>query len=161
MLKYSTKHERCTSGERGAVWGPMGSLDATQRERNLLSLPLIKARFLSHPAPSLVSMYTKLSCCSLLCSTAILLGLGLARGISPSQGRYLHTGQHTNIHASSGIRNHDLSVGAGEDSSCLRPRGHCGPAILTSGPVMTKGIFFTCGNTRTHIFEISPFYQSK
>jgi hypothetical protein len=32
---------------------------------------------------------------------------------------------HTNIHASSGIRTHDLSVGAGEDSSCLRPRGHC------------------------------------
>jgi hypothetical protein len=24
-----------------------------------------------------------------------------------------------------GIRTHDLSVGAGEDSSCLRPRGHC------------------------------------
>jgi hypothetical protein len=32
---------------------------------------------------------------------------------------------HTNIHASSGIRTLDLSVGAGEGSSCLRPRGHC------------------------------------
>jgi hypothetical protein len=39
------------------------------------------------------------------------------RGISPSQGRYLHTGQHkhrkntnTNIHASSGIRTHDPSA---------------------------------------------------
>jgi hypothetical protein len=32
---------------------------------------------------------------------------------------------HTDIHASSGIRNHDPSVLAGEDSSCLRPRGHC------------------------------------
>jgi hypothetical protein len=31
----------------------------------------------------------------------------------------------TNIHASSGIRTHDLSVGAGEDSSWLRYRGHC------------------------------------
>jgi hypothetical protein len=48
--------------------------------------------------------------------------------ISPSQGRYLHKGQHkhrinahTNIHALSGIRTHDPSV----DSSCLRPRGHC------------------------------------
>jgi hypothetical protein len=29
---------------------------------------------------------------------------------------------HKNIHASSGIRTHDLSAGAGEDSSCLRPR---------------------------------------
>jgi hypothetical protein len=54
-------------------------------------------------------------------------------GISPSQGRYLHTEQHkhrinahyTYIHASSGIRTHDPSVRAGEGSSCLRPRGHC------------------------------------
>jgi hypothetical protein len=53
-------------------------------------------------------------------------------GISSSQGRYLHTGQHkqrkntqTDIHASSGIRNHDPSVRAGEDNSYLRPRGHC------------------------------------
>jgi hypothetical protein len=42
----------------------------------------------------------------------------LGKGISPSQ-------EHTHIHASSGIRTHDLSVGADEDSSCLRPRGHC------------------------------------
>jgi hypothetical protein len=33
--------------------------------------------------------------------------------------------KQTNIHASSGIRTHDLSAGAGEDSSCLRSRGHC------------------------------------
>jgi hypothetical protein len=30
-----------------------------------------------------------------------------------------------NIHAPYGIQTHDLSVGAGEDSSCLGPRGHC------------------------------------
>jgi hypothetical protein len=58
-----------------------------------------------------------------------LLGL-LGRGISPTQGLYLHrTTQHrktrTNIHASSGIRTHDPSVRAVEDSTCLRPRGHC------------------------------------
>jgi hypothetical protein len=29
------------------------------------------------------------------------------------------------IHALRGIRTHDPSVWAGEDSSCLRPRGHC------------------------------------
>jgi hypothetical protein len=41
----------------------------------------------------------------------------LGRVISPSQGRYLHTGQHehkinahTNMHALSGIRTHDPSV---------------------------------------------------
>jgi hypothetical protein len=33
---------------------------------------------------------------------------------------------HTDIHALSGIRAHDPSVGASEDSSCLRHRGHCG-----------------------------------
>jgi hypothetical protein len=55
----------------------------------------------------------------------------LGRGISPSQGRYLHTGQHKPeythryIHFSSGIRTHYPSVRAREDSSCLRPRGHC------------------------------------
>jgi hypothetical protein len=32
---------------------------------------------------------------------------------------------HTDIHASTGIRTHDPSVRAGEDCSCLRPRGHC------------------------------------
>jgi hypothetical protein len=47
------------------------------------------------------------------------LGL-LGRVVSLSQGRYL-----TDIHASSGIRTRDPSVQAGEDSSCLRPRGHC------------------------------------
>jgi hypothetical protein len=52
--------------------------------------------------------------------------------IIPSQSSYLHTGQHkyrinayTDIHALSGIRTHDPSVRASEDSSCLRPRGHC------------------------------------
>jgi hypothetical protein len=56
----------------------------------------------------------------------------LAQDISPSQGRYLHTGQHkhrinahnTDIHALSGIRTHDPSVPATEDISCLRPRGY-------------------------------------
>jgi hypothetical protein len=31
----------------------------------------------------------------------------------------------TDIHALSEIRIHDPSVRAGEDGSCLRPRGHC------------------------------------
>jgi hypothetical protein len=29
------------------------------------------------------------------------------------------------IHSLSGIRNHDCSIGASEDSPCVRPRGHC------------------------------------
>jgi hypothetical protein len=56
----------------------------------------------------------------------------LGRVISPSQGSYLHTGQHihrinaqTDIHALSGIRTHDPSVRSSEDSSCLRQNGHC------------------------------------
>jgi hypothetical protein len=55
----------------------------------------------------------------------------LWRVISPSQGRYLHIGQHkhrintyTDIHVLSGIRIHDPRVWASEDSLCLRPRGH-------------------------------------
>jgi hypothetical protein len=31
----------------------------------------------------------------------------------------------TNIHALNGIRTHDSSVRESEDSSCLRPNGHC------------------------------------
>jgi hypothetical protein len=58
----------------------------------------------------------------------------LGRVISPSQGPYLNTGQHKtqnkhiytpNIHAFCGIRNHDPSVRASENISCLRPRGYC------------------------------------
>jgi hypothetical protein len=56
----------------------------------------------------------------------------LDEGISPSQSRYLHTEQHKHrinahiyIHALSGFRTDDSNVRASEDSSCLRPRGHC------------------------------------
>jgi hypothetical protein len=56
----------------------------------------------------------------------------LGRVISPSQGLYLNKGQHkhritltTDIYTLRGIRTHDSSVQAREDSSCLRPRGHC------------------------------------
>jgi hypothetical protein len=58
----------------------------------------------------------------------------LGRVISSSQGRCLNTGQHKhrinahttpNTHALNGIRTHDPRVRASEDSSCLRPRGHC------------------------------------
>jgi hypothetical protein len=55
----------------------------------------------------------------------------LGRGISPSQGRYLHTGQHkhrinanTDIHALNGIRTQDQSARASEDISFLKPLGH-------------------------------------
>jgi hypothetical protein len=58
--------------------------------------------------------------------------------ISPSQGRYLHAGQHkhrinvhTDIGALNGIRTHDPSVRASKDSSCLRPRGHCDRLTFT------------------------------
>jgi hypothetical protein len=55
----------------------------------------------------------------------------LGRVISPSQSRYLHTGQHkhgidahTGIHPFSGIRTRDPSVRASKGSSCFRSRGH-------------------------------------
>jgi hypothetical protein len=42
---------------------------------------------------------------------------------------------HTNIHASSGIRNHDPSVQAGEDDKYLRPRARCDRLRLCLEPV--------------------------
>jgi uncharacterized BrkB/YihY/UPF0761 family membrane protein len=53
----------------------------------------------------------------------------LGWGIGLTQDLYLHrTTQHrktrTYIHASSGIRNHNPSFRAAEDSTCLRPFGH-------------------------------------
>jgi hypothetical protein len=69
----------------------------------------------------------------------------LGRVISPSQGRYLHTGQHryrtnthTNTHVSSGIRTHDPSVRAREDSSCLRPRGLCDRHSKSKGEIISR-----------------------
>jgi hypothetical protein len=65
-----------------------------------------------------------------LCWYTQSVGL-LGREISLSQGLYVYSEQHKhrinahNIHASNGIRTYDPSVWAGEDSSCLRPRGHC------------------------------------
>jgi hypothetical protein len=62
----------------------------------------------------------------------------LGRVISPSQNLYLNTGQHKqdkrihtpNINALSGVRTHDNSVRASEDSSRLRPRGYSDRQIL-------------------------------
>jgi hypothetical protein len=42
-----------------------------------------------------------------------------------SSHRKAATYTNTDIHALTGIRTHDPSFLAGEDSSCLRPRGHC------------------------------------
>jgi hypothetical protein len=65
----------------------------------------------------------------LFCSQAVGL---LGPVISPSQGLYLNTAQHkhiinahTDIHVLSGIRTHDHSVRASEDSLCLGPLGYC------------------------------------
>jgi hypothetical protein len=56
----------------------------------------------------------------------------LGRVISLSRGLCLHIEQHKHrvnaqidIRDLSGIRTHNPSVRASEDSSCLRPRGHC------------------------------------
>jgi hypothetical protein len=73
----------------------------------------------------------------------------LGRGNSPSQGLYLHTKQHkhrinahnTDVHALSGIRTHDPSVRASEDSSCLRQRDHCDrPAVRLESIIISIGV---------------------
>jgi hypothetical protein len=86
----------------------------------------------------------------------------LGRVISPSQGLYLHTGQHkhrknaqTDIHTLSGIRTHYPSIRAGEHSSYLRPRGQCdrllychkicGNKLFSAIPVpVTRNCIFNC-----------------
>jgi hypothetical protein len=55
----------------------------------------------------------------------------LGRGISPSQGRYLNTGQHKHrrnayTHQTSmPWLGFETTIRASENSSCLRPRGYC------------------------------------
>jgi hypothetical protein len=71
----------------------------------------------------------------------------LGREISLSQDLYLHTEQHehrinvhnTDIHALSGIRTHDPRVQASEDSSYLRPRGHCDRQFISN--IIKKFVF--------------------
>jgi hypothetical protein len=56
--------------------------------------------------------------------------------ISPSEGRYLNTGQHKHtINAyTPNIRTHDPSIRASEDSSCLKPA-----AIVKTIPITGQG----------------------
>jgi hypothetical protein len=76
------------------------------------------------------TLYWALDAFSVSWSFTQLVGL-LGRGISLSQGRYQHRGQNKhriNVHRHPcliGIRTHDPSVWAGEDSSCVRPLAHC------------------------------------
>jgi hypothetical protein len=67
----------------------------------------------------------------------------LGQGISPPQSRCLHTGQHkhrinADIHALSGIRTHDPSFRASEDSSYLRQGGHYDRLIIIIHVIITK-----------------------
>jgi hypothetical protein len=107
-------------------------------ERHWVSFHLKTSRFISSIFSFIHSfiyhwLYSPLFGPGLSFSFVILhirVGL-LIRVIIPSLGLYLHIRQHkhrinahTDIHALSGIRTHDHSVRASEDSSCLRPRGH-------------------------------------
>jgi hypothetical protein len=64
----------------------------------------------------------------------------LGRGISPLQGRYLHTEQNKQNKSTQKHPclewdlTHDPSVRAGEDSSCLNPLGHCGRHVEDMEP---------------------------
>jgi hypothetical protein len=57
----------------------------------------------------------------------------------------------------SGIRTHDLSVGAGEDSSCLRPRGHCDRLLpYAHNSVREYSLFF---GTHFNFISKRPVYK--
>jgi hypothetical protein len=103
----------------------------------------------------------------------------LGRVISPSQGRYLHMGQHKEnkrihtpiIHALSGIRTHDPSVRASEDSSYLRPRDYCFLYFVQGiiktelvqelniqvSPLSYVALLRTASSLSTELFRISVF----
>jgi hypothetical protein len=63
--------------------------------------------------------------------------------------------KHTDIHASSGILTHDHGVRAGEDSSCLRPCGHCDRLPNIIGKIKENCMGGTCS---TH--ERDKFLQN-
>jgi hypothetical protein len=89
-------------------------------------------------------------------------------GISPPQDRYLHTQDstkteetHRHIHASSGTRTQDLSFRASEDSSCLRPRGHCDRRdmvlrIINLGTRRRHLSFFSLGKRYWYPLDVTP-----
>jgi hypothetical protein len=111
------------------------------------------------------------SCCSLLEHWAFVkrfvslqflnlrhsVGL-LGPVISPSQGRYLKQIQ-IDIHASNGIRNHDPSVRVSEDSSCLRPRGHCDRQVEKKLVVLSalSNQFRLSNGTELRVFKTFAF----
>jgi uncharacterized protein (DUF3820 family) len=65
---------------------------------------------------------------------------------------------HTDSHALSGIRNHDSSVRAGEGSSCLRPRGHCGRLLQIIVLLkLTENMNF--GNDKSRFIDILPWFD--
>jgi hypothetical protein len=73
----------------------------------------------------------------------------LGRGISPSQGRYLHTEKqerqnkhkHTDINASSGIQNHDLSVERAKNTHALNRA-----ATVIRDPTTRRYLFWATGS---------------
>jgi hypothetical protein len=90
-----------------------------------------------------------------------LVGL-LGRRISPTQGLYLHRPTQcrktrTHIHTSGGIRTHDPSVRTTEDSTCLRPLGHCDRFIFECLDKKKKCFVFIRTLYISYIF--SRFYR--
>jgi hypothetical protein len=59
--------------------------------------------------------------------------------------------KRTDIHASRGIRTHYPSVRAGEDGSCLRPRGHCDKRLMYIDPVKL--------GVKSYLFSELPYSQ--
>jgi hypothetical protein len=57
-------------------------------------------------------------------------------GTIQTQNKHIHT---PNIHSLSGIRTHDPSVWADEDSSCLRPHSYCDQRVSSC-----LGVFRLC-----------------
>jgi hypothetical protein len=67
-----------------------------------------------------------------------------------TQNKRIHT---PNIHALNGIRTHDPSFRASEDSSCLRPRGYCDRPIIVLTYLKVSECCLTAFSHKRRIFD--------
>jgi hypothetical protein len=133
-----------------------------------------------------LSIYLCLSVClsiylSILCSPFLNLGRFFSFIILHTVGRAPWTGdepiarplfthrttqiqnKRTHIYVLSGIRTHDLSVRASEDSSCLRPRTHCDrPMIYVPNLIkIGSGIQMSTEGIHRHRIKTNLFVATK
>jgi hypothetical protein len=124
--------ETCFSASRSASYMTFSSLPSSLSKIIVRNHPVI---YYSSVSVLLLWLYSSLlGPWPLFFSFLILYTVGktpwtgdqpVARPLLTEQHKHRINAHNTDIHTLSGIRTHDPSVRASEDSSCLRPRGRC------------------------------------